>query len=150
MRREAAERNVPAILVAREADLLSIREVTGGNPLAMKLVVSQIRGLDLEVVLQRLRDCTGDLYRFIYKAAWDELSTEAREVLVYVAAWPAPVSRAELEEVDLTEGVILDQALSQLVRLSLLIPSGGLRKRYGVHQLTRRFANTLGREAGLL
>lgn len=150
MRREAAERNVPEVLVAQESDLLDIYKVTGGNPLAMKLVVSQVRELDLDIVLQRLRDSTGDLYSFIYRAAWDELSEIARKVLVYIAAWPASIARAELEEVGIAEGTALDRSLSQLVRLSLLVPRGGLRKRYGVHQLTRNFASQFGQEEGLL
>lgn len=152
MREEANAKDILSVKNASDADLLSIYEVTGGNPLAMKLVIGQVRILDLDVVLRQLRnkpisnEADGDqLYQYIYRETWQYLSEEAQMVLIDIATYPSSISRHQLEVTGEIPGKRLDQALTELVSSSLIVPSGGLRdKRYSVHQLTRNFiANAL-------
>lgn len=145
LRTDAEQRRVQQILEAPEERLSEIHEITGGAPLALKLVVAQARFLDLDLILKRLRQASGDLYPFIFRQSWEQLSPAAQRVLIYIGrtvvttvSWEelASVYAAESEEE-------LGEAIDQLIAYSLLEASfvAG-QARYGIHPLTRHFVNS--------
>ncbi len=144
MRHEARARGVTALSEAEDDTLRRIYQVTGGNPLAIKLVVGQARYLPVERVLDRLRSGAGrqyeDLYRFIYWRSWEMLDEDARRVLLAMPAL-AP-SGAYWENLQAATGLSdhrLDAAIERLVEMSLLQVAGGSETRYTIHQLTYTF-----------
>ena len=145
IRHEASERGLQELISAADDVLLQVYEVTGGNPLAIKLVVGQVHTLSLPEVLENLREARGhtveELYRYIYWNAWNVLDEDARQVLVTMPLVAQEGGRrVQIEAVSglSTERVI--GALRRLVTLSLVNVGGSLEeRRYGVHRLTESF-----------
>jgi hypothetical protein len=143
IRFHAAERGIHALQEADQATVLSIHRATGGNPLAIKLVIGQVTGRPLHQVLEYLVEAKGStehLYRFIYQASWEMLSLPAKQVLLNMphlsvcgGPWEAVAAASGLD------GEALERAVDELVTLSLLDAGGGIEKRYSIHQLTRNF-----------
>ena len=147
LRYELQNRNLPAA-AAPDAELAQTYEVTGGNPLATKLVAGQLSTFPLERVLADLRQARGEktdnLYRFIYRQAWEQLNEDARNVLTLM-----PLIAEEggglpqIEAVSQLPVARVTDALQQLVRFSLVnvrIASGPRAgNRYNIHRLTESF-----------
>ena len=83
LRKDLEQRRVEQLMHVSEEKLVAIHTVTGGAPLALKLVVAQARFLDLDVVLRRLRNAGSKLYLFIYRQSWEQLSLVAQKILIY-------------------------------------------------------------------
>jgi hypothetical protein len=157
LREEARSRNRPEILEAPDEKLGKIHEVTGGAPLAMKLVVGQASALPLDVVLENLRQAKGAmLYRFIYLESWGLLSVEAQKLLIYMGTVVTTCAYRELASVGIADDEeTLQEAIKETTRLSLLNPvQVDDQMRYGIHQLTHHFVNSelpaIWKEQGLL
>lgn len=145
VRHEADLRNIPAVRGAAAADLLPIYTTVGGNPLALKLVTSQLRIHPLSVVLA---DLTGArtrtveaLYTYIYQRAWDLLDAPAQDLLLAMPLVSEQGGGLSLLEV-MTELKVADlrAALDRLVSLNLVDVRGDLHeRRYTIHSLTRAF-----------
>ncbi len=159
LQQEAQQRQGEHLQHLSKSALIEIYTVTGGAPLALKLVIAQTRFLDLDVVLRRLRQAGSKLYTFIYQQSWAQLSLIAQQLLLYIGQTvAATVGWEELAMVgnELTESEeALLEAIDDLCAFSLLdisVFSG--QKRYGIHQLTRQFVTSdlpqLWREQGLL
>ncbi|NJN94474.1 MAG: helix-turn-helix domain-containing protein [Anaerolineales bacterium] len=140
---EAQVRGLTALAEASPAQLDSIYQVVGGNPLALKLVVGQIRALPLAQVLENLRLAQGkkvdDLYTYIYWQAWNALDEAGRQTLLAMplAQNGTLAQLAALSELDQTA---LTQSLEHLATLSLLDVSANLEQpRYRIHRLTETF-----------
>lgn len=141
----AAERNVPAVLAASDADLERIAQVTGGNPLAIKLVLGQMLSLHLDKVLADLAAAQGagaDFYRFIFHYSWEQLSPTARDLLLYMPLLdPRGTTWQDLAAVS---GVSLtgnfDPALLELVNASLFnVGCAQGEMWYSIHRLTEYY-----------
>jgi hypothetical protein len=148
LRHHAAEVGVTAAASATERDVARIYAVTGGNPLALKLVVGLLDSLPLGVVLEQLAhsrtEPVEELYRHIYWQTWRTLSAPARTLL---QAMPLVAeSGGEADYLQTISGLDDDNfwsALQQLRSRSLLEVRGTLdEKRYGVHRLTETFVRT--------
>jgi hypothetical protein len=157
LRTDAEQHGVQQILNAPEEDLVEIHEISGGAPLALKLVVAQARFLDLSLVLKRLRQAGTNLYPFIFRQSWEQLAQTAQRVLIYIGRTVVTTaSWEELSSVDIVDDEEeLIEAIDQLVAYSLLdVSSAADQIRYGVHQLTRQFVTSdlpsMWREQGLL
>lgn len=145
------------LLNAPEEKLVEIHTITGGAPLALKLVAAQSRFLDLDIVLRQLRQAGSKLYSFIFRQSWQQLSPTAQKILIYIGT--TVVTTVGWEEL-INVGIAGDEeqlieAIDQLVAYSLLEVSSTLNHiRYGAHQLTRQFVNSelpvIWREQGLL
>jgi hypothetical protein len=145
LRYHAAERNVPALLAASDADLRHIARVTDGNPLALKLVAGQLLALPLARVLDDLADArpdTHDFYNFLFRYSWQRLSDPARHLLVHM---PLLDPRgATWEDLAAVSGVALNgyfrSALEELVAASLL-NAGWVQGQmlYTIHRLAEYF-----------
>ncbi len=114
--------------------------VTGGAPLALKLIVAQTQFLDLNTIVKQLERAGGDLYPFIFYQSWNRLSSVARNLLVYIGRTVATdASWDELLGVTETESNLID-AIEQLTTYSLLDTAFATGyARYSIHQLTRQF-----------
>lgn len=140
---EARVRGLTALAEATPAQLDSIYEVVGGNPLALKLVVGQIRVLPLAQVLDNLREArgkkVGDLYTYIYWQAWHALDEAGRQTLL-VMPLAQNGTLAQLGAVSDLDQTALSQSLEHLAALSLLEVSADLAyPRYRIHRLTETF-----------
>lgn len=129
-------------------DAPAIYGVTGGNPLALKLVVGLAKALPLAQILadlQRSRPgAIETLYRHIYWEAWRALNSAARTLL---QAMPlVGESGALLEQMQAMSGLedeAFSLAVAELYTRSLLEARGTAReRRYGIHRLTESFLRT--------
>jgi hypothetical protein len=144
---EGAARNIEDVMKAQESSLIEICEVTGGAPLAMKLVIGQMSRLPMRrviSVLQEPRFAGQDysFYRFVFRHSWDMLTFDSRKVLVSMSAFSPAIGGTEeaIQIVSRVEEADFHEALDELVLMSLLDPAGDLTdRRYTIHQLTNYF-----------
>lgn len=131
-----------------EEPVRAIFDATGGNPLALKLVVSLLDLLPLQQILADLASSrpgpVEDLYKHIYWQAWQVLSPEARSLL---QAMPLVGDTGGTPEYLQTIGNLPDDrfwpALGELRSRSLVEVRGSIQeKRYGIHRLTESFLRT--------
>ena len=92
LRSEGEFRGIDAVSAAGDKVLKRIHEVTGGAPLAMKLVVGQLYWVSIDEVLQILIDAKfeeqdSDFYRFVFKHSWMLLALPAQKILVSMATF---------------------------------------------------------------
>lgn len=138
--------NIFSLAQAADDELIQIYKVVGGNPLALKLVVGQIRFTGLPEVLAALKKAQGKtvdgLYRYIYRQIWETLPEPTRRVLT-IMPLAQNGTRRDLERLSDINGEALAQALHQLISRSLVESGGTLDEpRYGVHSLTKTFLHT--------
>jgi transcriptional regulator with XRE-family HTH domain len=125
--------------------LVEICQVTGGAPLALKLVVAQAMFLDIDIVIQQLKQASDDIYWFIFRQAWEQLSPTAQFILIYIGRTvTTTVSWEELTGIGIAQQEReLRAAVQQLVEYSLLdVYTIAGQVRYGIHQLTRQFISS--------
>ncbi len=146
VRYEARLRNIPALAQASDEDLRVLYQVVGGNPLALRLVVGQVRRHSLASVLQDLQKAQGrpveQLYTFIYWQAWQRLNETERQVLLAMPlAAENGVDLDFLRRIVGMEDGVLHDALDTLTQLSLVdhVSLGASESRYTIHGLTRTF-----------
>ena len=146
--RHAQDLGLPNLSQLGEDSINKIYEVTGGNPLALKLVVSLLDLLPLQQILSDLQTSRfgpiEDLYKHIYWQSWRILSQEARALL---QAMPLVGESGSLPDYLQTISELpADRfwpALHELRSRSLVEIRGTIyEKRYGVHQLTDSFLRT--------
>ncbi len=131
-----------------DGDIETIYAVTGGNPLALKLVVSLLDTLPLSQILLNLKQgrqgSVEDLYRHIYWQTWQILSTEAQQL--FKAMPLVAASGGSIEYLKRISGLADTQlwpALQGLRNRSLLEVRGTVQeKKYGIHRLTETFLQT--------
>ncbi len=148
IRHHAQEIGITAMTGANDDDITAIYNAVGGNPLALKLVVSQLDVLPLPQILADLEQGRQgpieDLYKHIYWQTWQILSREARDLL---QAMPlVSESGAQPDYLQTISGLSAGQlwpAIQELRRRSLLEVRGTLQeKQYGIHRLTETFLRT--------
>lgn len=148
LRHHAHDIGIQAMDAATEADIGDIYQTVGGNPLALKLVVSLLDLLPLSQVLADLAQSrTGPveaMYHHIYWQAWNLLSPNARQLLQAMPLVAESGGQPEYLRAlsDLSEADLWP-ALQELRHRSLLEVRGTLQeKRYGIHRLTETFLHT--------
>lgn len=145
VRHEAEVRNIPTVRCATDEELRAIYATVGGNPLALKLVTSQLRIHPLAAVLTDLLRARSHsveaLYTYIYQQAWTLLGPAAQDLLLAMPLVSEQGGRFELLQtmVDLPVAE-LRAALETLVGFNLVEVRGDLHnRRYTIHSLTRAF-----------
>lgn len=151
LREEGKQRGIEAVVQASDSVLVEVQQVTGGAPLAMKLVVGQISRLPLQKVLEALKKAAFKgqdypFYRFVYQHSWDSLEKDndinAQMALVDMSVFP-PVTGGAVDDVKAVSQVepeALWLAMDRLVTLSLVDKTGAAgRERYALHPLTQYF-----------
>ncbi len=144
IRHEAYLRGLTEVAGASEDALSQILAVTGGNPLAIKLVVGQLVSLPLDYVLAALDTAepgADSFYQYVYRLSWDLISAPARHLLRRMVRLPAGEGTWEaLSSISSLSGSALASAIEELTTHSLLQASGFETKTYHLHPLTYRFA----------
>jgi hypothetical protein len=142
--REAHLRGLPEVAGASDDALQPILAVTGGNPLAIKLVVGQLVSLPLSRILaalQSARPGTDSFYQYLYRVSWDLISAQAQHLLRRMARLPGSGGTWEdLSAISGLSGDDLASAIEALTTRSLLQASGFQEKTYSLHPLTYHFA----------
>lgn len=143
LRYEAAMRGIVPLQQASLAQLQQIYGVVGGNPLALKLVMGQVRFLPLAQVLASLQLAEGrqvdELYTYIYWQIWQMLDEPDRRLMLTLPVMPNSTfdQLAAISELD---RATLQSALLRLIDHSLVQVAGDLdAPRYRLHRLTETF-----------
>lgn len=145
IRHEAEIRGLRELAKAPVMELEQIYAVTGGNPLATKLIIGQVRTLSLPTVLARFSAAKAksaeELLAFIHANAWRTLDQNSRRILQAMLLVPKDGGR--LEHIAAVAELGEDETaacLQRLATLSLVSVGGDLKeRRYALHQLTQAF-----------
>jgi len=147
LREESRERGIEAVAQAGRESLVVIHQVTGGAPLAMRLVVGQMSRQPKDAVLDTLKEAAFKgpdypFYRFVYQHSWEMLEMNARMALVDISVFP-PITGGAMDDVQAVSQVeppAFWLAMDQLVMLSLVDKTGPVgRERFALHPLTHYF-----------
>lgn len=141
----ALVQHTAALKQVADCDGAAVYDLVGGNPLALILVVSQMRRLPPAQVLAALRSgAAADLYKYIYQQSWAVISHEARELLFTLQRAGDIAEWSWLALVYGTKIAQLTMALNELSDLSLVYCQGGDHgeRRYSIHRLTSTFLRT--------
>jgi len=145
IRHEAETRGLHELASAAETELEQIYTITGGNPLATKLIIGQIHTLSLPMALARLGATKGkpvqELLNYVYTHTWQTLDPDCRRVLQAMSLVIQEGGRFEqIAAAAELDPEIAIACLQRLAALSLVNVSGSLKeRRYSLHQLTRTF-----------
>jgi len=157
LHQEALARNISAVATSSITEVERIVQITGGSPLAMKLVVGQLSYLSIEVVLnhlQRVKPLTDrmdedeylSLYKYIYLSSWSLLSAAAKDLLVTMTPFVPGLggTLSAIQSISNRQGDELPGYIYELWRFSFLevgeVVQGSLaEKRYHLHALTKHF-----------
>ncbi|MFN8469733.1 MAG: NB-ARC domain-containing protein [Caldilineaceae bacterium] len=149
LRQAAEDRELSALAACADDDLLPIYNAVGGNPLALLLVVGQTHIRPLHDVLIDLAAAPAHppatLFGYIYRQAWEGLSTVERQVLLAVcSAQVTDLDAASLGALCGLDAGTTTAALQRLIQANLVYMEGDLDScRYRVHNLTYRFLRTV-------
>ncbi len=143
IRHDAHRRGLTEVAEASDDALRPILAVTGGNPLAIKLVVGQLVSLPLSRILAALEAAhpgADPFYQYLYRVSWDLVSTPAQHLLRRMAEMQAcEASWEDLAALSGLRGDDLNRAIEELATHSLM-QTAGFEKTYSLHPLTRHFA----------
>jgi hypothetical protein len=148
IRHVAAVNNQPDLALADTDQLLTIYRHTGGNPLAVKLVVGMAATKPLSIVLADLPQAhlvkTEALYRHIYWRAWHALSVNAQRLLKAMPLVGTDSAQpTQMQHVTRLPDAAFWNAVTELTGHSLLVIKGTtFTPRYGIHRLTHTFLKT--------
>lgn len=144
IRHEAHLRGLAEVADASDDALHPILAVTGGNPLAIKLVLGQLVSLPLGRILAALKTAqpeTDAFYQHLYRVSWELVSSPAQHLLLRMAELQAAGATWEdLSAISGLSGDDLASAIRSLTGHSLLQASGFEEKIYSLHPLTLHFA----------
>lgn len=145
MRDYAADMGIDVVTAASDKELHDVYERVGGNPQALKLVVSLFEILPFNQLLKVLESGKAGqvdrFYKHIYWKTWQTLSEEARMLLgVMPLVAEMGGDSGYLQTLSGLDETSYWPAVQQLQRRSLLEVRGGVHeKQYGVHRLTETF-----------
>lgn len=125
-----------------EDTIRTIRDWSGGIPLAMRWLVTQRhsgRG-GLRALASSLPDVrNGELLQFCFAGLYEELTTADKIVLQALTLFRYAISREALAEISEVRGEVLTEALDRLWQ-RCLVESQVTDERYSLLPLTRRYA----------
>ncbi|MBK7920685.1 MAG: hypothetical protein IPJ94_31435 [Chloroflexi bacterium] len=146
IRLEAKRTGFASLAQTTETELQPIYEAVGGNPLALKLIVGQLKFRSLPRVLNRF-DLGGgnqnrdELFEYIYREIWETLHNDSKMTLL--ALTQAGASGFTFDHLVAVSGLAeeaVDASLEKLILLSLVDIGGNLlERRYRLHRLTEVF-----------
>jgi hypothetical protein len=145
IRLEAKRGGFDELAQAPETTLSQIHQAVGGNPLALKLIIGQLRFFSLPEVLARFtarRAQKGEgLFDYIYSEIWDQLADNSRDLLLLLTeAGETGFTLNHIAAVSQLPLATIIGALENLILLSLVDVGGNLsERRYRLHRLTETF-----------
>jgi DNA polymerase III delta prime subunit len=145
LRYEARIQGLAAITRAPDDVLDRIHEATGGNPLAIRLIIGQSHTHTLTGLLERLDVIAGqaakELLIYIHQAAWDRLDEQSRRIMQ--AMLLVPDDGGTIDHITAMSGVAMAEVAAILHRLTsyslVQVRDEPGQRYYTMHQLTRRF-----------
>ncbi len=145
IRNEGNRLGLVSVVKAEDQVLLQLCKATGGAPLAIKWAVGQIKqpGQSLDKVLASLYEARGSIFDAVFARSWSLLSESARQTLMVTPLFATSASASGIEAASNVHHFALDEALGQLVEMSLVDVTDHLdltQRRYNIHPLTRSFA----------
>lgn len=142
LRSAATYTGASALVQAEDHELAQVHAVTGGNPLALWLVAGQSYNVPWRTFLDTLvTQCppgsTGyELYDFLYRRSWEQLSHAAQLVLFAMHRCDGGASYDLLRALSDLEQRAFADAINELRQRMLLMFDGSC---YTVHRLTYTF-----------
>ena len=143
----AEETGITAVSEISDENMRDIYQLTGGNPLALIIIVSQLDTIPLPRLLAGLNQSypteVDDMYKRIFWYTWQTLSEHGRQLLQAMHLVPEAADADYLLALSGLEEGELWRAIEELRQRSLLNVNGGLQdKSYSIHPLTRTFLKT--------
>jgi hypothetical protein len=148
MRFTAQESGIDSFQEAAAQDIAAIYALTGGNPLALKLVVSLLDVVPLPHILESFAtagiQAVEAMYKHIYWQSWRTIGEDGRLLLQTMPLVSGDGATLDyLKDISKLEDNRLWAAIAELRGRSLLDVWGDLnQKRYGIHPLTKSFLKT--------
>lgn len=146
IRLEAHRTGFVTLAAASDEELGQIYAVAGGNPLALKLMVGQLRFHSLDRVLDRFgagREAASQegLFEYIYREIWENLGDSSKMALLALTqAGESGFTFDHLTDISGLSESEASMALEELALLSLVDLGGNLNeRRYRLHRLTEVF-----------
>ncbi len=146
IRQEAGRTGFTSLAASDEAELKQIFDAVGGNPLALKLIVGQLKFRSLPRVLSRFEQDSGEqnrdeLFEYIYREIWETLQDDSKMTLLALTqAGTTGFTFEHLVDVSGLNESVVDGCLEKLILLSLVDIGGNLvERRYRLHRLTEVF-----------
>jgi hypothetical protein len=147
LRLESKVRGIGYVERATRSDLVAIHNVTGGNPLAIKLVIGQTTRQPMEAVLKILKQASPkgqdyEFFTFLFRHSWALLDMKARMIWVDISVFPPLVGGAaqDVETVSQVKAPDFWPAIGQLVELSVVDKIGDVgAERFSLHPLSQYF-----------
>jgi len=145
LREEATRTGFTTLVESPDEELQKIYEVVGGHPLALKLVVGQLRFRSLPRVLGRYgeggQQHPDKLFDYIYQEIWETLDDDNKMTLLALSQ--ASETGFTFEHIVSISGLLesnVDHSLENLILLSLVDLGGDLNeRRFRLHRLTEVF-----------
>ncbi|GAB4280940.1 MAG: hypothetical protein Kow0080_34210 [Candidatus Promineifilaceae bacterium] len=146
IRIEAKKRGFADLANANNKQLQEIYKTVGGNPLALKLIVGQLRFHALPHVLNRFSATNSpksqeDIFQYIFQEMWDTLGENSKRTLIALThAGESGFTFDHIREIANLPESTLTHCLEELILLSLVDQKGTLlERRYRLHRLTELF-----------
>lgn len=141
------ESGITAVSEVSDEELQVIYDLTGGNPLALKIVISQLDTIPLPRLIQGLNQSysteVDDMYKRIYWHAWRTLTPQAQKLLQAMNLVSEAADADYLLAISELEEGPLWRSIEELRQRSLLDVQGGIQEKlYRIHPLTRSFLQT--------
>lgn len=147
-RYEAGILGLSSIVQADDDQLGSIYQVTGGNPLTLKLVLGLTAVKPIPTILAELTKTGSNdidpVYEKIYRYVWQTVSPTAHTLLKAMLMFgDAGATPEQLTKITSLSERVLWEAIQELVSHSLFEVRGDAwQKRYTIHRLTETFLQT--------
>lgn len=118
----------------------------GGNPKAIEMALGIIKHdkRTLKATLEELVSIKGELFKDLFKRAWDLLNEDAKNILRLMAMFPYGTKEWPLSKISMISENDLQSALSKLIDLSLINTKEegiSVEPFYFLHPLVNAFAN---------
>jgi len=152
IRTEAAVQGLQTLVLAQDTQLMEVYRATGGNPLAVKSIISDAHVFSLSLSIGRLSAATEtsaeSLLDYIHSDGWQRLDSVSRRVLVAMSTNNTYEGINEIAQVCQVDELTAASSLYQLANLNLVSVAGDVTvKKYSLHPLTRAFAAQQGTDA---
>ncbi len=154
IQQDATEKGISHVAEAMPQQLFPVITATGGSPLALKLIVSQLAHFDLPIVLQHLTEVNIqnstqneyiNFYKHVYGRSWSLLSETNQQLLITLAHFAPGVGGnfKAIKQVSQLPHANLVESIDKLWQFSFLeigaIASLQENIRYYLHPLTQHF-----------
>ena len=146
VRQEARRGGFKDLSTASDKEISQIYQIVGGNPLALKLIIGQLRFYSLSSVLNRYTsnkptEASEGIFDYIFREIWESLDNNSKTVLISLTqAGETGFTLEHLVAVSGLSEAVVYNCLTNLVISSLVDIAGTLLERkYKLHRLTEIF-----------